>query len=549
QQQILFRSPLAGAVQDSAAQIRRSEFSGKRSLAEFQQNQQGMEFYLRNVKMRPSYNNQHASPISPLSPAELSAIPGISTGAMKPRYGIPIIRQQRTQQLTIAGSPEKSLMNYRLQELEKELLGDDDGDDDEEAVSVITNSEWSEAIRDLIGKPFSPSPTSSSSSCSSTSVCQPPPCPKQALIDAAAAISDGKQESAAEILTRLAPEANNRGTTSKQRLAAYMVSALKSRVGNESPAATAAEVKTDEHAVSTKMLYSASPCFKLGLMAANLAILEASTELRFQKIHVLDFELGQGTQYVHLLKTMAAAQPKSAAALTITVVSDGDISEEKLRIIGDCLKSHALKIGVPLNFHIVDFNFGNIEQISRENLRIGSDEALAVNFAFKLHKLPDESVSVDNIRDELLRRVKSLSPTVVTVVEQELNSNTAPLATRVRDSYEYYSALLESLDATIAGEVPDRALIDDGIGRKIANAVGCEGRERVERCEVFGKWRARMRMAGFQPLSVSPLAAESLRGKLNGGTRVNQGFTVIEDSGGICFGWRGKTLAVASVWR
>ncbi|KAK6135249.1 hypothetical protein DH2020_031021 [Rehmannia glutinosa] len=595
-QQFSFRSPVSGILPDPTSQIQRPDLMGKRSLAEFQQqNQQGLGFYLRNVKQRPNY--QYASPISPLSPVDFSPVPSISpeassissvSNSINSRYGVPILQQHRLQPLTISNrnvknmsglnsfpnlalnkgfgntgvcvsgpgsevsgqDSEKNMMSHRLQELEKQLLGDEE---DGETVSVITNSEWSDTIQNLLGpaqKPISPSPTSSSSSCSSTSASPPLPCQKQALIDAAASISDGKPESAAEMLTRLQQTANARGT-SEQRLSAYMVSAMKSRVNPTEHPPAVSEIYDKEHAVSTQMLYDVSPCFKLGFMAANLAILEATTEQGFHKIHVLDFDIGQGGQYVHLLHALAAKKKRDNnnpdASLKITAFIDFTTAgEEKLKIVGEGLKALANRIGVSLIFHARNLNIG---ELTREKLQVESNEALAVNFAFKLYKLPDESVTTENLRDELLRRVKGLSPMVMTVVEQEMNTNTAPLIARVRDSYEYYSALFDSLDATVSRENLDRVRIEEGLGRRMGNSVACEGRDRVERCEVFGKWRARMGMAGFQLRPMSRLTVDSLRSKLNSGTRGNPGFSVNEESGGICFGWMGRTLTVASAWR
>ncbi|KAL0371734.1 UNVERIFIED_CONTAM: Scarecrow-like protein 8 [Sesamum calycinum] len=565
QQQFSFRSPLSGILPDPAAQIHRTDLIGKRSLAEFQQqqsflqqqqNQQGLGFYLRNVKPRPNY--QHASPISPLSPVDFSSVPSISpevssgssvSNSVNSRYGLPILQQHRPQSLTLSnrnvnnvstrislpnlavlqnkgfGSPgvslsspalqvsaeesEKNMMNHRLQELEKQLLGDEE---DGEAVSVVTNSEWSETIQSLMGptqKPISPSPTSSSSSCSSTSASPALPCPKQTLIDAAVAISEGKPEAATELLTRLQQVANACGS-SEQRLTSYMLSALNSRVNPTEHPPPVSELYGKEHAASTQMLYDVSPCFKLGFMAANLAILEATLEQGYDKIHVLDFDIGQGGQYVHLLHALAAKKKKldnkPFATLKITTFTDfATAGEEKLKIVGEGLKALANRIGVSLNFHVRNFN---INDLTHEKLEVQSTEALAVNFAFKLYKMPDESVTTENLRDELLRRVKG-SP---------------------------------------RRESPERVRIESGLGRKIGNSVACEGRDRVERCEVFGKWRARMSMAGFKPRGMSQPAAESLRSKLNSGTRGNPGFTVNEESGGICFGWMGRTLTVASAW-
>ncbi|XP_047957644.1 scarecrow-like protein 8 [Salvia hispanica] len=508
QQQFPFRSPLAEILHDPASQIR------KRSLAEFQQ-QQGLELYLRNVKLRPNF--PHANPLSPIFPLDFpTEVLGHETH-------------------------KKKMMNHRLQELEKELLGDQvDGDE----VSVVTHSDWSETIHNLIAPtkiPISPSPTSSSSSCSSTSASPPILTTKHSLIDAAAAISEGNLAAATEIITRLQQLANPKGT-SEQRLTSFMVSALKSRVN---PTGTS-ELYSKDHKLSTQMLYEVSPCFKLSFMAANLAIIYATSEQGFQRIHVVDFEIGEGGQYMHFLHALAANQ-SGAAALKITAFSDNTSgADEKLKIVGERLHTLAYKIGVRFDFTVKKLI---VSDLNRIKLGIEPGEALAVNLAFKLHNLPDESVTTENLRDELLRLVKGLSPDVTTVVEQEMNANTAPLTVRVREACELYGALLDSLDATVSRGNPDRVRIEEAVGRKIVNSVSCEGRERVERCEVFGKWRARMSMAGFESVPMSQPVADSLRARLNLGTRGNPGFTVTEQSGGICFGWMGRTLTVASAWR
>ena len=138
---------------------------------------------------------------------------------------------------------------------------------------------------------------------------------------------------------------------------------------------------------------------------------------------------------------------------------------------------------------------------------------------------------------------------MVTLVEQEMNTNTAPFALRVGEACGYYGALFDSVESTVLRDNPERAKLEEGLLRKIANSVACEGRDRVERCEVFGKWRARMSMAGFELKPLSQTVAETMRAKLNSGNRVNPGFTVKEENGGVSFGWLGRTLTVASAWR
>ncbi|KAK1399509.1 scarecrow-like protein 8 [Heracleum sosnowskyi] len=563
-----YMSNLAGLDSDVSSQMfnRRPETTAKRSLAEFQQHfqqQQQLALYLRNVKQRASYQ-QHASPISPLSPPMdfygNSHSPDISS--LSSSYRIPIFQQlrqhqQRQQQqlqhqqnnmiLTSQSrapvcnmEPEKNMMN-RLQELEKALLDDDEDQTDVvAATSAVTNSEWSDAIQKLINtdhNTVSPSPASSSSSCSSPSII----CAKQSLTEAATAISEGKLDIVNEILTRVSKVSNTQGT-SEERLMAYMCSALKTRLNQTE---NSQDLYGKDHLVSIQMLYEVSPCFKLGFMAANLAILEAVPDDENNvKLHVIDFDIGQAGQYVHLLHALAAKRSATKSiSLKITTFLD---HAADLKTVGDGLKVLASKVGVNLNFRVMNLR---INEFDIESFGLEDDEILAVNFAFRLYKLPDESVSTENLRDELLRRVKNLSPKVVTLVEKEMNANTASFVARVNETCGYYGALFESLDATVPRNKVERVKIEEGLSRKMCNSVACEGRDRVERCEVLGKWRARMRMAGFEEKRLSQKLGESLRVKLNSGTRVNPGFTIKDEAGAISFGWMGRTLTVASAWR
>ncbi|XP_031275160.1 scarecrow-like protein 8 [Pistacia vera] len=452
-----------------------------------------------------------------------------------------------------AQDSEKKMLN-RLQELEKQLLDDND-EEEGDAVSVITNtnSEWSETIQNLMSPksitPISPissaSPTSSSSS--SSSVASPvSSCSKQTVMEAASAISEGKNDVAGEGLTRLSQASNSKGN-SEQRLMEYMCSALKSRVNPVENPPPVTELFCMEHVESTQLLYDLSPCFKLGFMAANLAIIEATLDQpTSNKFHVIDFDIGQGGQYQNLLHALSTrSQNGKPYIVKITAVVENGC-EESLNVVGNMLKQNADKFGVCLQFKVKTLKLGDL---TRDSLGCEPDEPLAVNFAFNMFRMPDESVSTDNPRDELLRRVKGLAPRVVTLVEQEMNSNTAPFLARVKEACAYYGALFDSIESTVQRDRMERLKVEAGLGRKLGNSVACEGRDRVERCEVFGKWRARMGMAGFELKPMSQNVAESMRSRLSYGNRVNPGFTVKEENGGVCFGWMSRTLTVASAWR
>ncbi|KAK4796752.1 hypothetical protein SAY86_029078 [Trapa natans] len=529
---------------------------GKRTLSQFQQ-KQAIGSLLRSVRIRPYLQR---------SPLDFS-------GALSAqRYGVPLLQQLRPQPIyPINGAVDltnsapqpvpmnivtetENKMKNRLQELERELLDDDD---DGDATSVVTNanSEWSEAIQSLISLSYNPiassSPSSSSSSSSpSSSISVPSPAAiisKQSLVEAATAIYDGRNDVAAEILSRLASASNPRGT-SEQKLLDYLLSALKARVFPAENVPPVIELFSIDHAASTQLLYELSPCFKLGFMAANFAILEAAAEHPVvHKLHVVDFDIGKGGQYLNLLHALSMRQAVMPTAVRITAVSNADVKEEWLKVVGNTLSQVATKVGLGFEFIVVN---QRPSELTRESLGCGPNEALVVNFAFKLYRIPDESVCTENPRDELLRRARSLDPRVVTLVEQEMNANTAPFLARVNETLGFYGALLESIESTVARDSSDRAMVEEGLSRRLANSVACEGRDRIERCEAFGKWRARMGMAGFRQRPLGSQVVESLMARLSSGSTVNPGFTVKEEAGGgVGFGWLGRTLTVASAWR
>ncbi|XP_039172962.1 scarecrow-like protein 8 [Eucalyptus grandis] len=366
---------------------------------------------------------------------------------------------------------------------------------------------------------------------------------EQSVVEAATAIYKGRVDVASEILMRLSAVPNPM-SNSEQKVMGYMLSALKSRVSPVDYPRPVAELFTEEHLLSARSLYDLSPCFRAGFMAANNAILEAASEQpSTNKIHVIDFDTGRERQYNHLLRALSKRQTSNQSTLKITTLADSINSEERLKMVGDRLSELAAKKGVRLVFNILS---QKLSKLSRDSLGCEPDEMLAVNLAFKLYRMPDDSVSVENSRDELLRGVKGLAPRVVVLVEQEMNGNTAPFPTRVGEALAYYGALLESIESTVLRDDSERARAEEGLSRRLGNSVACEGKDRVERCEVFEEWRARMGMAGFE---LKPLGQRMGQGVAQLMNLVNPGHTGKEEDGGFCFGWRGRTLIVASAWR
>ncbi|KAJ0976813.1 hypothetical protein J5N97_012287 [Dioscorea zingiberensis] len=462
------------------------------------------------------------------------------------------ISHQSTQSLSDSQTVENDMdfdedvIRLKLQELERALLTDNDDELAGLDQEMSIDDDWSEPIKNIVS-PTSPKESSSDSNLSSIDSSREARTPKQLLFDCAAAISEGNMEEASAMVTELRQMVSIQGDP-PQRLAAYMVEGLAARMASSGQglykALRCKEPPTSDRLSAMQILFEVCPCFKFGFMAANGAIAEAFKDE--ERVHIIDFDINQGSQYITLIQALSSRQSK-APRLRITGVDDPESVQRSvggLKVIGKRLEELAKEAGVAFEFRAIAAKTGDV---TPSMLDCRSGEALVVNFAFQLHHMPDESVSTVNQRDRLLRMVKGLNPKLVTVVEQDVNTNTAPFFQRFVEVYNYYSAVFESLDATLPRASADRMNVErQCLARDIVNIVACEGADRIERYEAAGKWRARMLMAGFVSCPLSAYVNGAIRSLLKS---YCDRYKVKEEGGALYFGWEDKILVVASAWK
>lgn len=451
---------------------------------------------------------------------------------------------------------DEDKMRLKLQELERALLDDNDDEGDGEIIgsgqSMEIDGEWTEPSQNALLQDSPKESSSSDSQLSSISSNKEisrilPRTPKQLLFDCAAALSEGNIEVASTMINELRQMVSIQGDP-PQRIAAYMVEGLAARMAASGKflykALKCKEPPSSYRLAAMQVLFEVCPCFKFGFMAANGAIIEATRDER--RVHVIDFDISQGNQYITLIQTLAKL-PGKPQHWRLTGVDDPESVQRPvggLNTIGLRLEKLAEELGVSFEFQAVASRT-SIVNPSMLDCRPG--EALVVNFAFQLHHMPDESVSTVNQRDQLLRLAKSLRPRLVTVVEQDVNTNTTPFFPRFVEAYNYYSAVFDSLEAAIPRESQDRMNVEKQcLARDIVNIVACEGEDRIERYEVAGKWRARMAMAGFTSSPMSRSVTDSIRELIR---KYCDRYKIKEEVGALHFGWEDKSLIVASAWR
>lgn len=374
----------------------------------------------------------------------------------------------------------------------------------------------------------------------------PPANLKQLLIACARALSENNNDLFEKLIEKARGVVSISGEPI-QRLGAYMVEGMVARKeasgANIYRALKCREPESKDLLSYMQILYEICPYLKFGYMAANGAIAEACRNE--DRIHIIDFQIAQGTQWLTLLQALAA-RPNGPPHVRITGIDD-PVNQyargDGLEAVGRRLAAVSRNFNIPVEFHAVPVF---APDVTREMLGICPGEALAVNFPLQLHHTPDESVDLENPRDGLLRMVKSLSPRVVTLVEQESNTNTTPFYHRFVETLDYYLAMFESIDVTLLRNSKQRINVEQHcLARDIVNVIACEGKERVERHELFGKWKSRLTMAGFRQYPLSSYVNSVIRSLLG---CYSEHYTLAEKDGAMLLGWKDRNLISASAW-
>lgn len=370
---------------------------------------------------------------------------------------------------------------------------------------------------------------------------------KQVLVACAKAISENDALRSELLMSELRQMVSVSGEPI-QRLGAYMLEGLVAKL-TESGSSIYNSLRCKEPASFELLsymhiLYEVCPYFKFGYMSANGAIAEAMKDKN--RVHIVDFQIAQGSQWVTLIQAFAA-RVGGPPHIRITGIDDPTSAYARgggLNIVGQQLSKLAESFKVPFEFHAVAISGGEVQP---EDLGIRPGEALAVNFAFMLHHMPDESVSTANHRDRVLRMVRGLNPRVVTLVEQESNTNTTAFFPRFLETLDYYKAMFESIDVTLPREHKERINVEQHcLARDMVNIIACEGPERVERHELLGKWKMRFRMAGFSPYPLSSLVNGTIKTLLE---NYSHKYRLEERDGALYLGWMNRDLVASCAWK
>ncbi|KAK1432948.1 hypothetical protein QVD17_09851 [Tagetes erecta] len=275
-------------------------------------------------------------------------------------------------------------------------------------------------------------------------------------------------------------------------------------------------------------------------------------------IHIINLGSGDPQLWIQLL-TKLSCSPMGPPEVKITCVSG---NKKLLDDLGTILIKEAKSLNMSFKYNPINVTLLDLTQ---DMLDIRPGEALAFVSILNLHMLladdedADTRFKVNENKDpiikenkktlEFLTMLRSMSPKVVLLVEQESDHNLTSLVERFVEGLHYYSAVFDSIDTIftigkISGE--DRVRLEDMVGKEILNIVACEGLERVERHERIARWVGRFSRARFKPVNLWLEAMHEARRVIEGCGLV--GYKIVINKPGLMICWHDRPIYSISAW-
>ncbi|CAM6087646.1 unnamed protein product [Calypogeia fissa] len=358
------------------------------------------------------------------------------------------------------------------------------------------------------------------------------------LLQCAEALSADNFEEANEILPQLHELASPYGSPI-QRVAAYFAEAMASRLLNSCIGMCSPLRKeqllgtqgTQAMVAAFQVFNGICPFVKFSHFTANQAILEAFEGE--DSVHIIDVDIMEGLQWSELFHILAV-RPGGPPRVRITGLGT---SMEALEATGRRLSNFAQGLGLPFQYTPVADRIGNVDA---RTLRVRKGEALAVHWLH--HSLYD----VTGSDTRTLQLLRSLSPKVVTIIEQDL-SFSGSFLNRFVEALHYYSALFDSLGASFPDDHPKRHTVEQQLlSCEIKNILAVGGPARTTEVKLE-QWRDQLGAAGFKPVSLSGNAA--IQASLLLGMFQCEGYTLVKQNGTLKLGWKDLCLFTASAWK
>ncbi|CAL0322098.1 unnamed protein product [Lupinus luteus] len=339
-----------------------------------------------------------------------------------------------------------------------------------------------------------------------------------------------------------------------QKLASYFLQALFSKATGSGYRCykTLSSVAEKNHSFDSarKLILKfqeVSPWTTFGHVASNGAILEALEGET--KLHIIDISNTLCTQWPTLLEALATRSDETPHLKLTVVAVTTSLVGSVMKEVGQRMEKFARLMGVPFEFNMIT----GLNHLTKEGLGVQEDEAIAVNCVGGLRRLEVEE------RESVISMFKSLSPKVVTIVEEEADFCTSKDEDFVKcfeECLRFYTLYFEMLEESFPPTSNERLMLERECSRSMVRVLACNNSDEVEdgdyceRRERGTQWCERLKKE-FSSVGFSDDVVDDVKALLK---RYRSGWSLVVPQGndhvlGIYLTWKDEPVIWASAWK
>jgi hypothetical protein len=254
----------------------------------------------------------------------------------------------------------------------------------------------------------------------------------------------------------------------------------------------------------TELFYSmaeAVPFVYVGHFLANRYLAQAVCDLR--SFTILDIGIGNGGQVKKLLDILAGNRGKVESVRIVGL----DPVQKNLAEAGSRFEKAKKDYPFRVEFQPLCSMVENLNDDEFESIREMSKGNLVINSAFSFHHT-SHPLKDQQSRTDLLRRLASLGPRILTLVEPNSNHDTEELVKRVHHSWEHFGNVFALVDEAEIDSSHKYLIKGKFFAREIRDIFGVSDHFRCERHELYESWLLRLFKAGYKPFDPGDFSVE-----------------------------------------
>lgn len=371
-------------------------------------------------------------------------------------------------------------------------------------------------------------------------------CIEKLLLHCASALEQNDVTLAQQVMWVLNNVASSLGDPN-QRLTSCFLKALVSRASRVCSLSFNGLTPVQRNPIQLAGYVDLIPWHRFGFCASNSLIFKAIQMC--PNVHILDFSITHCMQWPTLIDALAK-RPEGPPNLRITVPSFRPPVPPFLNVstqqVGFRLSNFAKFRDVPFEFNVIDVpKIDSIfTQLSMFNLR--DNETLIINCQNWIRYLSDEQCNNNNsVRDTFLCTIKGLNPSMVVIVDEDVDLSYPSLTSRITTCFNYLWIPFDALETFLPKESSQRLEYESDIHHKIENIISSEGYQRIERLESGARLSQRMKNYGYISVPFGEETVSEVKSLLD---EHASGWGMKRDEDMLVLTWKGHNSVFATAW-